>query len=39
MVREVSHVFFFNPGPERRVPCPNRYIAEAKFVSVRTIKG
>jgi len=22
---------FFNPGPERRVPSPNRYIAEAKL--------
>ena len=21
----------FNPGPERRVPSPNRYIADAKF--------
>jgi hypothetical protein len=21
----------FNPGPERRVPSPNRYIAYAKF--------
>jgi hypothetical protein len=21
----------FNPGPERRVPIPNRYIADAKF--------
>jgi|LauGreDrversion2_3_1035106.scaffolds.fasta_scaffold351776_1 hypothetical protein len=22
---------FFNPGPERRVPSPNRYIADAKL--------
>jgi len=21
----------FNPGPEKRVPSPNRYIADAKF--------
>jgi hypothetical protein len=21
----------FNPGPERRVPSPNRYIADTKF--------
>jgi hypothetical protein len=31
MVRALSHVLFFNPGPERRVPFPNRYIAVAKF--------
>ena len=23
--------FFFNPGPVRRVPSPNRYTAEAKL--------
>jgi hypothetical protein len=32
MVRALSHVlFFFNPGPVRRVPSPNRYTAEAKL--------
>ena len=31
MVRALSHVLFFNPGPERRVPSPNRYIADAKL--------
>ena len=31
MVRALSHVFFFNPGPVRRVPIPNRYTAKAKL--------
>jgi hypothetical protein len=31
MVRALSHVFFFNPGPVRRVPIPNRYAAKAKL--------
>ena len=31
MVRALSHVLFFNPGPVRRVPNPNRYTAEAKL--------
>jgi hypothetical protein len=31
MVRALSHVFFFKPGPVRRVPIPNRYTAKAKL--------
>jgi hypothetical protein len=32
MVRALSHVlFFFNRGPVRRVPIPNRYTAKAKL--------
>jgi hypothetical protein len=31
MVRALSHVFFFNPSPVRRVPIPNRYTAKAKL--------
>ncbi len=30
-MRALSHVFFFNPGPVRRVPIPNRYTAKAKL--------
>jgi hypothetical protein len=30
-VRALSHVFFFNPGPVRRVQIPNRYTAKAKL--------
>ena len=28
----------FNPGPERRVPSPNRYIADAKFCFCKNTK-
>jgi hypothetical protein len=31
MVRALSHVLFFNPGPVRRVPIPNRYTAKAEL--------
>jgi hypothetical protein len=31
MVRALSHVLFFNPGPVRRVQIPNRYTAKAKL--------
>jgi hypothetical protein len=30
-VRTLSHVFFLDPSPVRRVPIPNRYTAKAKL--------
>ena len=27
----IACAFFFNPGPERRVPSQNRYTSEAKL--------
>jgi len=31
VVRTLSHVFFLDPSPVRRVPIPNRYTAKAKL--------
>jgi hypothetical protein len=38
-VRTLSHVFFLDPSPVRRVPIPTGIQRKLNFVSVRTIKG
>jgi hypothetical protein len=38
-VRTLSHVFFVDPSPVRRVPIPTGIQRKLNFVSVRTIKG
>jgi hypothetical protein len=38
-VRTLSHVFFLDPSPVRRVPIQTGIQRELNFVSVRTIKG
>jgi hypothetical protein len=39
MVRTLSHVFFLDPSPVRRVPIQTGIQRKLNFVSVRTIKG
>ena len=38
-MRTLSHVFFLDPSPVRRVPIPTGIQRKLNFVSVRTIKG
>jgi hypothetical protein len=38
-VRTLSHVFFLDPSPVRRVPIQTGIQRKLNFVSVRTIKG
>ena len=38
-MRTLSHVFFVDPSPVRRVPIPTGIQRKLNFVSVRTIKG
>jgi hypothetical protein len=38
-VRTLSHVFFVDPNPVRRVPIPTGIQRKLNFVSARTIKG
>jgi hypothetical protein len=39
MVKTLSHVFFLDPSPVRRVPIQTGIQRKLNFVSVRTIKG
>ena len=38
-MRTLSHVFFLDPSPVRRVPIQTGIQRKLNFVSVRTIKG